>query len=417
MRAIPDKELHRLILEGEITTLDGKPYKMPASEKISAYGFRKEGEKTIIELLDEAQGYSRKFDVLLRLANKKLKSECKFNNGLRELEVVGFVKIIETGDTAKRIKLDKRVWDRNPDIIKVEHKLIGERLNQNGRWLSPKTLIRDIRKTVEQKTKTKPSHFAVDVHLKIILDQQEHDEIKNGLIRLAKFRVEEETSLPKKDNNLSLFDYVHKKSEPIAPLTNDETPVVDNENKNEIDFDQDEDIFGNNHSDDEYENIYDSDEDSLEGGINQDIFGGSSTDDENKFREETIIDENENSKNNFLKTISTKLSQTKELNISEAFNEFSIKINDITIKITYDPSRQELSATSLHDLKGIVITEALRLYGKSDMIGQLAIDTIKGIDFLLLRKRILVTKYDISEIMSIVERIIYEAIQLQKLKE
>ena len=420
MRVISEKEINRLILEGNIKTLDGKPVKMSESKKISAYGFRKEGAKTIIELLDEAQGYSRKFDVLLRLANKKLSSERKFNNGLRKLEVVGFVKIIGTGDTAKRIKLDKRVWDRNPDIIKLEHKLIGERLNQSGRWLSPKTLVREIRNTVEQRTKTKPSHFAVDVHLKIILDQHKHDENKNGLIRLAKFRVEEKASRPKKDDNLSLFDYVHKKSEPIAPPSNDGTSVVDNEN--EIDFDQDEDIFENNHSDNEYEELYDSDEDSLEGGIDQDIFGGSSIDDESKFPEETIIDENENSKNhvganNFLKPISTRLSQKKGLHISESFNEFSIKINDITIKITYDPSRQELSAASVHDLEGIVITDALRLFGKSDMIGQLAIDTIKGIDFLVLSKRILVTKYDISEIMSMVERIIYEAIQLQKLKE
>lgn len=393
--------------------------KVPASKKISAYGVRKEGAKTIVDLLDEAQGYSRKFDVLSRLANKQLKSERKFNNGLLELERIGFVKITDANGKAERIKLDKRIWDRNPDIIKLEHKLIGERLNQSGRWLSLKTLIRDIRNTIEQRTSAKPSHYAVDVHLKIILDQHEYDENESGLIRLAKYRFKEEVSLPKKYHNASLFDYA-KKSEPIAPLKNDKPPVIGN--KNEIDFDQDKDIFENDQPNNEYEGLYDNEEDLLEGGIDQDIFGGTSIDDESKFSVETIIAKNENSKNhvvsnNFLKTLSTKLSQTKGLDISESFNEFLIKINAITITITFNPSRQELSAKSLHVLKGSAIIEALRIFGKSDMIGQLAIDTIKGIDFLLLRKKILVTKYDISEVTSMVERIIYEAIQIQELKE
>lgn len=227
--------------------------KVPASQKISAYEFRKEGTKTIIELLDGAQGYSRKLDVLRRLANQKLKSERKFSNGLRELDEVGFVKITETVGKAKRIKLHKHMWDRNLDIIKLEHNLIGKRLKQSDRWLNPKTLVRYIRNTVEQKTTIKPSYYAVAVHLKIILNQHKHYENKRGLIRLEEFRVKEEKSLPQKHNYGSLFDFVPKEPEQISPLTEHETT-----DDSEIDFEQNEDIFNNNLPDNKYEENYGS---------------------------------------------------------------------------------------------------------------------------------------------------------------
>jgi hypothetical protein len=390
--------------------------KVPASKIINAYGFRKEGAKTIIKILDGAQGYSRKFEVLLRLANRELKSERKLNNGLKELEAVGFVKISKAGDKAKRIKLDKRIWNRDVEVINLERAYILKRLNQNGRWLSPKTLTRDTRNIIEQSTSKKPLHSVVDAHLKIILGQHKHNVNESGLVRLAKFRVANEPFLIQKNINTSAFNNLHKETEQISTRTNPETHI-----SNGIDFEEDDDIFGNNSPENGDEETYDNDENSNEVGIDEDIFGPPPGGNETEITEITIANDevfpNRNLTHDYFKKVSEKLYRKEILHISESFNELSIKVDDITITITNDPSRNELLVISQHELTDSEIMEALRMYGKSDMIGQLGIETKRGVDFLFLRKRIFAFRYKISEILSMVERIIYESIQLQKIKD
>ena len=158
---------------------------MGAKEKIAAYGFRKPGTVCIIKLLDDARGYSRKYSVLELKVISQLKSRAKFINDFRELRDIRFIKELNTN--TRRIKLDKRVWDREPSVVKIEHNLIYKRLNQNARWINRKSLIRDIRNQIELKTRKKPSYYAVEAHLNFILIQNKYSENQNGLIRLAKF--------------------------------------------------------------------------------------------------------------------------------------------------------------------------------------------------------------------------------------
>jgi hypothetical protein len=385
-------------------------FKERALKKIRAYGIRKQGSKTIIELLDKAKGYSRKFDVLRRLAITNLGSERKFQNGLKELETVEFIKILKLGYVSKRIKLDERVWEREPDEIKLEHKFIEKRLNQSARWLNRKNLLRTIRNEASSGT----SYIATKVHLNLFLSLNKHDVDEKGLIRLAKFRSTEKKPLSQKNNyNLPLFDPFPEIPQKVVSLKNKETAVIEDE----IDLNNDEDIFSNTDFGRENKNGYvgDSNEKLNEESIDQNIFGGSL---DNVNPQDRSLDPLNDERNiEYLKSISNKLSQTKDIDISAAFNELTIKVSKINITITHDPSRQEISATSHHKLKYFDVIEALRMFSKSGMISQLAIDTIKGTDFFLLRKCIPVNKYDMLEIMSIIERMIYEAIQFEKIEK
>ena len=392
--------------------------KESASKKITAYGFRKPGTKSIIHLLDDAQGYSRKFEVLERIAIRELKSKKKFYNGFQELKNIGFVKV-RNNTKSQQVKMDKRLWDRDSLEIKIEHQLIYERLTQSARWLKKESLIRDIRNAIKAKTRNKPAHYAVDVHLQFILTISEYTENNNGLIRLAKFDSSENETATNKQT--SLFNLIQ--TEQSRQSTKNESSRIEND-IDEIDFDDDEDIFETLKDNPDQEDIYNNDNE-----INHDIFGNSNIDDgaeeeiEENYIETDIITENEEINNaiyaqlptNFLDKIASNLQQIKHFEISESFNEIAIVFNHLKIKIEYDPSRKELLVFSKYDIVHNLIRKSLIMFSKAEMIGQLAIDNINNDDYLILKHRTSVSKYTFEEIISRIERVIYEAIQLQKL--
>lgn len=389
--------------------------KATAIQKANAYGFRKEGTKVILEILDSAQGYSRKSEVLERLAAKQLKSEQKYINGFKELESVGFIKIIETQESSSRIKLEKRLWEREIETIKLEHELIEVRLNENARWLNKKNIIRNVRSLLETATNSKQPHYSVEVHLEIILAQSKYETNESGLIRLSNNYSQKDISTAKSGNVQSQF--------PFTPLPNRNTPLglepnnISDNGQDEIDFDLDEDIFTENAvSSSEYDNSSSS-----VSAITENVFGGSVSDDIQDIQTENLESAEKvtpiiSASNKYLEIISQAFSE-KGFDISENFNELILKIHDIIATVSYDPSRLEILITSSHELENIPIIDALRLFGKADMIGQIAIDSILNRDFLLIKKRILTTRYQQQEVVSMIEKIIYEAFQLNKLRK
>ncbi len=198
------------------------------------------------------------------------------------------------------------------------------------------------------------------------------------------------------------------------------------EQDDEINFDQDEDIFENINYKSKYQDINSNENEECQ--IDHDIFGNSNIAGIVEKTEGDVIAINTIVKDeylqdqyflelpgDFLNKIASKLQQFKHFSISESFNEISIIFNNLKIKIAYDPSRKELLISSRYDIHTNIIRESLIMFNKSEMIGQLAIDTINNVDHLILKHRTPVIKYNFQEIMSIIERIIYESIQLQKL--
>ncbi len=385
------------------------------SKKITAYGFRKPGTVCIIHLLNDTHGYSRKYSVLEIKAIKQLRSKAKFINGFRELRDIGFVKILHTNQS-KRIKLDKRLWERDPSIIKFEHQLIYERLNKNARWINKKSLIREIRNKVEVKTTRKPPYYAVDVHLKFILSQNKYSENVDGLIRLSKFDGTNKNIISKGNRQSSLLDL--DPQEKLNSIENDNILESD-----EIDFDRDVDIFDNLNQDTEKQNVSVIEKKS----IDQDIFGNSIIDDEREESEDVTTSntdlKNTNHFNNFipqdslLEEIASELKKYKHFKISESYCEVSLVFNGLEIIIEYDPFRHELLVSTSYDISTDYLLASLKMFSKAEMIGQLAIDNIKNVDYLILKHKTSIIKYSLQEIMSRIKRIIYEAIQLHKLSE
>jgi len=371
-------------------------------EKIKAYGLNKRAIRVILGLLDSVQGYSRKYDVLQQLAVRETISERKFINSLIQLENIKFIEIIKENDKPTRVKLDKRIWNREPTTIQFEAQLIKDCLNTNtNRWINTQTKIRYIRQITEQHSGSKPLYHAVEIHFLMSLNKHKYKTNKAGRIKLI-------------DNGISV---------PEPTPTPDRKPEEEAPDEEGIDQNifstpkKDSDDIFSPESDREPE-----DETPDEEGIDQNIFGTPQEGKNNESLSETKqndippLKSNINS-NTYLNSILDKLSSKQGLKISESYNELKIHYDSIIITVSYNPSHKELLLESQHELETTEIIEALKIFCKSDMLGQLAIDTKRNIDWLLLRKRINIHKYEIDEIILIIDRVIYEAIQLQKLKE
>jgi hypothetical protein len=310
-----------------------------------------------------------------------------------------------------QIKIDKRCWDRESSEIRFEHQLIERRLNQNAKWLSKKSLIQNIRNAISETRYKKPSHHAVKVHLEFILSCDKYDKNEKGLLRLSKFG--NKNSEPNKDPEAELFPYIGNKASNYSGDNYLNAEVQ----HDEIDLEQDGDIFENLNQklDQNFDNGI------SENGVDEDVFGDSDIEgyetDNQQVNNEPEIDyaENHLEHNDYLNRIKFELKKKKHFTISESFNEIFVLYKDTKIKIVYDPSRQDLLLTSRYEISTSIVRESLKLFGKSEMIGQLGIDTIRNLDYLVLKYRSSMIRRSFSEIMPMVEKLIGEAIQLQEL--
>lgn len=389
-----------------------------ALKKIKAYDIRKDGSKAILEILDEPQGYSRKYEILQKIALKRLRSDIKVQNGLDELLEIGFIEIFTASSGDKRIRIRKTIWDRDPRVIGLEHSLIKEKFNTSARWINPRNVIRDVRTMIQKDLQKKPSHQAVECHLKLFLSQNKHAVNESGLIRLARF--DQNQNLLKSNNRTpsTIFDSVEStKSAPLEDQNRDKDEFKEDIYDTDMDFSFASDLFTTGGDDEEF--ISDNDpNDAGVHGIDIDIFGGpfSSDNTSAELADKKLNIINKIERSDYLAGISAYFSSNQYINIKAGFNELDIEIDKIRLNILYNPSPIEIIVSYEREVDNTIALDALRLYSKTDMLAQLSLNSLGGKERLLARLKIPILKYDSSELNGMIEKMIHEAITIGKLR-
>jgi hypothetical protein len=360
-------------------------------EKAKAYGFTNPVTLTIISLLCEVRAQSRKIQVVLEKAKGKVGSEKIVKRRINELLEIGF--LIKKNNLNENLKIPSYIIKRNINEIIFEHNLILEKIKNHQRYKNLNRLSREIRKLVIAEFTNNVSSRAVNVHVEVVF---------------RKINPERTSKLPKQKDDTA---------EGITPDT-DLNEGTNNNGDSEYP-EMEKDII-----DDPTIDIEDLFPPANPSGkpddgdvIPDDVFKPKPTDpiQDSNSPKRSMIDDNPINPTNSISITEQILNYFKNIRnckISENFRQIflSININDnhIALKIDIDDYHDYLIVTSFLPFNEDYLIEMLRLFSNNEMIGNVAIDRTHGDDFVIIKKVVVMKKYNTYEIIKIIEKIISE---------